>query len=138
MDFVEVARELHGLVMEKRSAVILLVDDDSALGLAMVDVLAEHGHLARFASTAEEALTLLTAPHRFDVVILDLQLGSERGEWLVDRLRDHGSVVPAIVIHSGQALPELERASRVIHAEVMLHKPCSPQRLLEAIELARR
>jgi len=39
----------------------------------------EHGHFARFASTAKEALTLLTAPHRFDVAILDLQLGSEAG-----------------------------------------------------------
>ena len=124
--------------MEKRSAVILLVDDDASLGLAMVDLLAAHGHLPKLACTAEEAFTLLTLPHRFDVVILDLDLGGQRGEWLVDRLRKHGALVPAIVVHSGQSLTELAIASKVVRAEVMLHKPCSPQRLLEAVELSMR
>ena len=124
--------------MEKRSAVILLIDDDASLGRAMVDLLAAHGHLPKLACTAEEAFTLLAAPHRFDVIILDLDLGTQRGEWLIDELRKSGAPLPAIVVHSGQSLPELALASKAVNAEVSLHKPCSPQRLLEAVGLATR
>ena len=122
--------------MEKRSAVVLLVDDDSSLGLAIVDLLAVHGHLPKLASTAEEAFNLLIRPHRFDVVILDLDLGDQRGEWLLDELNKQGAVIPAIVVHSGQPLSELTRTSKGLRAEVALHKPCSPERLLEAVALA--
>ena len=115
---------------------ILLIDDDPSLGEALVDLLAAHGHLPKLALSAEEAFQLLTAPHRIEVVILDLQLGVERGDWLVEKLRENGTKIPSIVVHSAQSLPELMRASKVVGAEAVLQKPCSPERLLEAIGLA--
>jgi len=122
--------------MVKRSAAILLIDDDTSQGLATVDLLAAHGHRPALAASAERAAELLTAPHHIDVVILDLQLGADRGEWLIEKLRHDGAKVPAIVILSARPLPELTTASKFVNAECILMKPCSAQRLLEAIELA--
>jgi DNA-binding NtrC family response regulator len=122
--------------MTKRSTAILLIDDDRSQGLATVDLLAAHGHRPTLAVSAEQAAELLTAPHHIDVVILDLQLGAERGEWLIDKLRHQGARVPAIVIFSARPLPELTVASKFVKAECILMKPCSAQRLLEAVELA--
>ena len=88
------------------------------------------------AVSAEQAAELLLAPHHIDVIILDLQLGAERGEWLIEKLRHEGAKVPAIVILSARPLSELTKASKFVRAECILMKPCSAQRLLEAIELA--
>lgn len=131
-----VARLMLAHRVAKHSAAILLIDDDSSLGLALVDLLAAHGHSPRYVPTPEEAYELLLAPHRLEVVILDLNLGSARGDWLIEKLRDSGARIPAIVIHSGQPLTELTRVSKLVRAEAVLQKPCSIERLLEAVELA--
>jgi DNA-binding NtrC family response regulator len=122
--------------MTKRAAVVLLIDDDPALGQATIDILAARGHSALLALSNEDAFHLLTAANRIDVLILDLQMGAARGESLIEDLHRAGQKVPAVIVHSAQPMPELVRAAKTVGAEVVLQKPCSAQRLMEAIELA--
>ena len=120
----------------KRSVAILVVEDDPTLGPAIIDVLSAGGHAPTLASSVDDAFRLLAYPHRVEVVILDLQLGEDRGEKLVHLLRLVGTKLPPVVVLSAQPIPELIRAAKTVGAEVLLQKPCSPQRILEAIELA--
>jgi CheY-like chemotaxis protein len=122
--------------MIKRSVVVLMVEDDPALGPATVDVLIAGAHVATLAASFVEAFRLLLHPHRVEVLILDLQLGTHRGDELVETLRSIDAKLPPIVIFSARPIPELVQTAKAVGAEVYLQKPCSAQRLLEAIELA--
>jgi FixJ family two-component response regulator len=51
-------------------------------------------------------------------------------------LRSIKAKLPPIVVLSGRPMPELVGAAKAVGAEVFLQKPCSAQRILEAIELA--
>jgi two-component system nitrogen regulation response regulator NtrX len=122
--------------MIKRSVVVLMVEDDPALGPATVDLLTAEGHVATLASSFVEGIRLLLSPNRVEVLILDLQLGTHRGDQLVETLRSIKAKLPPIVVLSGRPMPELVGAAKAVGAEVFLQKPCSAQRILEAIELA--
>jgi len=113
-----------------------MVEDDVALGPATIDVLVEGGHQASLASSFVEAFRMLLSPNRVEVLILDLQLGTHRGDELIEALRSVEAKLPPIVVLSARPLPELVRAAKAVGAEVYLHKPCSAQRIFEAIELA--
>jgi CheY-like chemotaxis protein len=122
--------------MIKRSVVVLMVEDDPALGPATIEVIAAGGHVATLASSFVDAFRLLVSPHRVEVLILDLQLGTHRGDELIETLRSIQAKLPPIVVLSARPMPELVRAAKAVGAEVFLQKPCSAQRILEAIELA--
>ena len=122
-------------VMNK-NAVILLVEDDPHVGAITVDLLAAWGHKAELTGSSGSAFVLLTAPHKIEVVLLDLQLGAERGEALVAKLRLTDSPIPPIIILSAQSMPELVIAGRAMGAVGILRKPCSVHKMMEAIELA--
>jgi len=122
--------------MIKRSVVVLMVEDDASLGPATIDVLVAGGHVATLASSFVEAFRMLLSPHRVEVLILDLQLGTHRGDELIETLRSVDAKLPPIVVLSARPLPELVQAAKTVGAEVYLHKPCSAQRILEAVELA--
>lgn len=120
----------------KRSVVILLVEDDPALGPVTMELLCAGGHAPTLAPSFEEAFGLLVSPHRIEVLILDLQLGANRGDILIESLRSVDAKVPPIVVLSAQPMPELMRAAKAVGAEAFLQKPCSAKRIMEAIELA--
>jgi DNA-binding response OmpR family regulator len=122
--------------MIKRSIVVLMVEDDPALGPATVDLLSAEGHVATLASTFVEAIRLLLSPNRVEVLILDLQLGTHRGDELIETLRSIDAKLPPIVLLSARPMAELVQAAKVVGAEVYLQKPCSAQRILEAVDLA--
>ncbi len=79
---------------------------------------------------------MLLSPNRVEVLILDLQLGTHRGDELIEALRSVDVKLPSIVVLSACPMPELIQAAKAVSAEVYLQKPCSAQRILEAIELA--
>jgi FixJ family two-component response regulator len=122
--------------MIKRSVAVLMIEDDPALGPATIDVLTAGGHIATLASSFVDAFRMLVSPHRVEVLILDLQLGTHRGDELIETLRSIEAKLPPIVVLSARPIPELVRAAKAVGAEVFLQKPCSAQRILEAIELA--
>jgi CheY-like chemotaxis protein len=122
--------------MLKRSVVVLMVEDDPALGQATIDVLIAGGHVATLVPSFVEAFRMLLSPNRIEVLILDLQLGTHRGDELIETLRSIDAKLPAVIVLSARPLPEIARAAKAVGAEVFLQKPCSPQRIFEAIDIA--
>jgi len=120
----------------KRSTTILLIEDDPVLGRVTLELLAAQGHAAVLAESFDCALRLLAAPNRFEVLLLDLQLGLKGGDELIASLRSLGARVPPIVVLSAKPMDDLVRAARTMGAEAFLQKPCSATRIAEAIELA--
>ena len=88
------------------------------------------------ATSAPAAYHHLSNHHEFELVLLDLQLGDQRSERFMDKLRNEGAVVPVIVIFSAQPRDELHRAVRSIGAHSFVQKPASIEDIRQAIELA--
>ncbi len=117
-------------------SVILLVDDDPILGPVTVELLQTLGHQASWVDSYERGLQTLSGAHDITVVLLDLQLGPQRGEDLVRALRKVGVLIPPVVVFSAQPMAELRHAATVTKASAILQKPCNAQAIRQAIETA--
>lgn len=117
------------------SLAILLVDDEPHLSRAVLDLLSMLGHRSTWAAGVAEAYDAMLA-RRFDAVLLDLNLGPERGENLIERIRVDSARVPPVVIFSAQPQTDLEESARRIGAVNILHKPCDMRSLEVALNEA--
>ena len=113
---------------------ILLVEDEPMLGPVIAEALLMRGHAATLARTVGEALGVLCAHNDIQVIILDLQIGAERGEDLIDQVRSCTSYIPPIVVHSALSLPDLQKAANDVGASAILQKPVSATYMVETIE----
>jgi DNA-binding response OmpR family regulator len=107
----------------KNTWCVLLVEDDVVLGPLTLESLLVIGHVGTLASSASSAYGHLSNKHGFEIMLLDLQLGDERGEDIIHRLRKEGIKVPRIVVLSAQPDAELKRSARSIEARGYLQKP---------------
>jgi two-component system OmpR family response regulator len=115
---------------------ILLVEDDVALGEITAELLATEGYAVKIAPTLGHALDDLSQPHQYCAVLLDLQLGRERGDALVRQLRRNGKALPPVVIFSAQPISELRDTAAEIGAVAFLQKPCRIAQIMGAINRA--
>jgi two-component system OmpR family response regulator len=76
---------------------ILLVEDDTLLGMAVRDQIAADGHAVDWAKRISEAEDDLAAA-AYDLVLLDLMLPDGRGLDLLRRRRQAGDAMPVIVL----------------------------------------
>jgi DNA-binding NtrC family response regulator len=120
----------------QRSLDILLVEDDPVLGPLTAESLSECGHQVTLSSTTKNAFEKLKVPHAFNVIILDIQIGTDRGEDLIERLNAAGIEFPAIVLFSAQPASELARSARAVNASGTLQKPCSLEQINRMLERA--
>ncbi len=116
---------------------ILLIEDDEMQGAALASILQELGH--RVTHTRDAVSTLALEPadiEPVDLVITDYRLpGATTGVELVTRLRHaNGRELPALIV-TGDAQQAIVIEAATIGCEI-LHKPCSPQALLQAIARA--
>lgn len=111
---------------------ILMVEDDHVLGGLMCEALQMSGHVAVRVPTTESAIGELVG-NRFDVLLLDLDLGATRGEGLVHRMRNLGESLPPVIIVSGQPIEVIAAAARTTDAATFLRKPYTIDELLTAI-----
>ena len=116
---------------------ILVVDDDHVFAGLICDALEVSGHDARAVPTTESGIGALLE-HRYDVLLLDLDLGATRGEAMIQRFRNLGERLPPIVILSGQPSSVLAAAAKATGAAAAVRKPCAIDELLAAIALATR
>jgi len=117
------------------SLTILLVDDEPQLSRAVLDLLALLGHRSTWAAGVAEGYDAVLA-ERFDALLLDLNLGLERGENLIERIRLDSVRVPPVVIFSAQPQTDLEESARRIGAARILRKPCDMRSLEAALHEA--
>ena len=115
---------------------VLIIDDDPILGPVTVELLHTLGHRATWVDTYERGMDALRHPEGIAIVLLDLQLGHQRGEALIADLRNAGAELPPLLIFSAQPMNELRQAADMISAAGILQKPCDAASINHAIEVA--
>ena len=119
-----------------RTLHVLIVEDDPLLGLATAESLTLLGHRASIVPTVAAAFAALSAAHAFDAILLDLNLGNERGETIFQKLQLLRIKYPPVIILSAEPDAEVRLAAGVVQAKQMLTKPASIARISRALELA--
>jgi signal transduction histidine kinase/ActR/RegA family two-component response regulator len=115
------------------SALILAIDDESAVRTAMSELLSSWGHRIVPASSGAAALAALADSAPPDLIVCDYSLrGGETGLETIARLQSaFGIRIPAILV-TGETAPEKLRAAEA-GGYPLLHKPLSPARLRAAV-----
>ncbi len=116
----------------RRGFVLLLVEDDPVLGPITAEALEIFGHATRLVATVQGAFEELSNTN-FDAIILDLELGRERGETLIEKLREAGMRMPAVVILSAAPPDVLGRAQRSTGACSAFQKPIAIEDLIDEL-----
>lgn len=115
---------------------ILLVDDvlDTRQLFSMVFVLA--GHRVSTASGGTQAVEL-ALKHRFDAVLLDLEMPNLNGWKVLELIRQlpFGEQVP-VVLFSAHHDPQKEEYAKEVGAYAFLRKPIFPEQVLAILESA--
>ena len=112
--------------MPPTSGRILIVDDDAAQRAALAAILSDRGFVTQVATDGLEALERLSTFNP-DVIVADLVMPRMDGFELIQHLKDHGDLTPAIVL---TAFGSMEKALAVVHdlkAFWYLEKPVEPR-----------
>jgi CheY-like chemotaxis protein len=111
---------------------VLIVEDELLVSRSLVDLLEHHGHRARVADDAVEALQLLRGGHRPDVIVLDLILPQMSGRTFLEvKNADPALAEIPVVVFTGSAVRELPKG-----ASSLLTKPTTEDGLLSALKKA--
>ena len=117
----------------KGSFDILLVEDEPIIGTLTTEALRQRGHRVVLAETISKAHTDLTE-QSFDVILLDLQIGDERGEDLILRLRAADHAVPPVIVVSARPMLLIHTAVNEIGAAASVQKPCAVSEIQAAMD----
>jgi two-component system response regulator QseB len=116
---------------------ILMIEDDLAIGQALLSVFQDEGHHTVWLRLAADAAARLRAQH-FDAVILDLGLPDGDGGDLLGRLREDDVRVPVLIISARDSLQERIRGFN-LGADDYLIKPFEiPELLVRLRAIVRR
>jgi EAL domain-containing protein (putative c-di-GMP-specific phosphodiesterase class I) len=121
--------------MHERAEEVLVVDDDEAVRTTVSRVLTRAGFRVDAACNAEEALAIIDAGKRFDVIVTDLLMPGMHGIEFLRRVRRIDLDVPLIVLTGN---PTLETAIAVVEYGGFryLEKPISNEALCETVRSA--
>jgi CheY-like chemotaxis protein len=121
-----------------RRARVLVVDDEPRLGLSM-RMLLEPLHDVTTTTRGSEALALVAAGQRFDVILCDLQMPETDGATVYRRLCAQApDMAERVVFISGGAYTTEMRAFLESVANRVLDKPVRPEVLLAVVEASAR
>lgn len=112
----------------KRSRV-LVVDDDPSLRLLCRVNLELEGYEVREAATLAAARAVVEA-EPVSVVLLDLHVGRERGEVLLDELRSREPRIPVVVVTGSS---DVDAGELRLPADAVLGKPFTIESLLAIV-----
>jgi DNA-binding response OmpR family regulator len=113
-----------------RSFRLLLVEDEALLGEVLARCFARCGHVVRAASTVIEA-DVLARDESFDCGVFDVEVGSEDGISLANRLVVAGRVGVAVFFSGTVSVGARRRAAAI---GVFVHKAKSFAELLRVVE----
>ena len=115
---------------------VLLVEDDESTASATCQLLVLLGFEVTWKPDRAQAVEAMCSYQHFEVVLLDLRLGNERGEQVIADASSQGCSIPPVVILSAQPDSELQDAARMSSAKGVLRKPCTAREIQLAIERA--
>jgi DNA-binding NtrC family response regulator len=107
---------------------VLVVDDEPAIRLLCRVNLELEGYEVAEAATLAEARGVL-ATRGAALVLLDMHIGNERGNTLLDELAEHHPPIPVAVVTGSTELDAGER----MRADAVLGKPFTIDALLETV-----
>ncbi len=119
------------LVAKTRNEIILVVDDEIALGELTTELLSSQGYQIHTATSAEAALAILHNTH-IDLLLSDVIMPKMDGYTLVSKARE---MQPGIIIQltSGYHNKEKESEKHKDLVENILYKPITSQVLLKRV-----
>jgi CheY-like chemotaxis protein len=124
---------MQGKKGSRRMAMVLVVDDDQDIRDALVEILADEGHVAVGKANGAEALDWLRQGHVPDVVLLDLMMPVMNG-WdfaaAVQR-EPRWARLPLVVLSGGG---DLSTQAEALKATAFLVKPIRLDTLLSTID----
>ena len=112
---------------------VLIVEDDTSLAGFLVGELEAQGYLLDQVHDGEEALGVLDAKHRFDLLILDLNLPKIDGLTLIQRIRPAQPRLPVLVLTARSRVEDRVKALEV-GADDCLTKPFSLIELMARVQ----
>jgi signal transduction histidine kinase/CheY-like chemotaxis protein len=119
----------------QQAALILVVDDETSIQVAMKNLLEGWGYQAVIAGSCDELLEkLASCPDRPDLIICDYRLRAhENGIHVIERLRSeyNDDEIPGMLITGDTAPDRLKEAQE--SGLLLLHKPVNNSRLRTAI-----
>jgi CheY-like chemotaxis protein len=111
-----------------RRAVVLVVEDDWLVRDLTVSHLRDAGWPVLEADSAEQAIALLKAGQRIDIVVTDIQLKGALTGWdVADAFRDAQPTMPVVYVSGNAPDP-----SRLVPESVFFHKPYDPAVVLQS------
>jgi len=105
---------------------ILVVDDETGIRSALVDILREEGWTAEAVASGEECLKAVEKNH-FDLLLLDVWLPGVDGLEVLKRLKQR-EAAPAVILISGHATIETAVKGTKLGAFDFIEKPLSMER----------
>src|SRR5262249_54388366 len=116
---------------------VLVIDDDAEIRQALAELLEDEEYQVLLAANGKEALDVIAAGPRPDVILLDVMMPVMDGwHFLSARLKHPELVeVPIIIISAGQ---EAERDARKVGVFEVARKPLHVDDLIQRIEDCRR
>jgi PAS domain S-box-containing protein len=127
----DLARKIRSL-LQKAPRVVLVVEDDALVRMAAVDMVESLGFSAAQAGDAEEALEILKASERIDVLFTDIGLPGMRGPELAAKAV---ALRPGLKVVFASGYGETEEAQGVAGAR-HLAKPYEQSQLAEVLDVA--
>ncbi len=110
---------------------VLIVDDEVLIRFVATDILHDAGYTVVEASTADEAIDLLAADARFDVIVTDIRMpGAVDGLGLLAHVRQCHPAI-RVVLTSGHLTPY---DLGLTGADAVIGKPYAAATLVEAVE----
>jgi len=112
---------------------VLIVEDELLVSRSLVELLEHHGHTARVADDAVEALEMMQhARYRPTVIVLDLILPNMSGRTFLElKSADPAIADIPVVVFTGSATRDLPKG-----ASRLLTKPTNEEALLAALQKA--
>lgn len=107
---------------------ILCIDDEPQVVQLKCAILEQAGHVVTAATSAREALELISA-NVYDAVVTDWRLGDGNGRGVVQAAKNH-SAMPVVVV-SGFVAEAYQAAEPL--ADLYLEKPVNPEELVTIV-----
>jgi CheY-like chemotaxis protein len=121
--------------IQARALRVLVADDNRDTVLTLAMLLREEGHEVRVAYSGVEVMRIALL-HRFDVIILDIEMPEMSGYAIAQELRAHyhGTHPPLFIAISGKwNRPSEKLLARVVGFDHHFEKPCDPGALLRLL-----
>ena len=108
---------------------VLVVDDDAVVGHSINRVLTERGYQVRETMSWSEALEEL-GHQNYDMVFTDIRMPGMDGLDMASRMKKSHPEMPVVVI-TGHGTEASEKRARDLGVAGFLHKPLSPESIIE-------